>query len=79
MNLIRVKTEFLPSFTCVHTTIWMFHMTTYKMHREKNRLELPHAVLNKSWDQYPMKMLLHVYSPLTNISSKGYLIPKPFS
>ena len=36
------KTRFLPSYSCVHTTIWMLTkwMDTNKMHREKARWEL---------------------------------------
>ena len=32
--------EILSSCSCVHTTIWMPHMDTNKMHREKGRWEL---------------------------------------
>ena len=33
--------KFLPSCSCVHTTIWMHHKNTNKMHGEKANWELP--------------------------------------
>ena len=34
------KMEFLPSSSCINTTIWMYPMDTNKMHREKVKWEL---------------------------------------
>ena len=34
------KMGFLPSLDYVHTTVWMPHEDTYKMHREKAGYEL---------------------------------------
>ena len=31
---------FLPSYGSVHTTVWMHHLGTYKIHREKAKWEL---------------------------------------
>ena len=34
------KTWFLPSVSCIHTTIWMHHIDVNKMHRAKAKREL---------------------------------------
>ena len=33
------KMGFLPSCSCVHTTVWMQHVDANKMHGEKNSVE----------------------------------------
>ena len=43
----RNKTEFLPSSSCINTTVWMQPMDSNKSHREKARWELRK---NITWD-----------------------------
>ena len=58
---------FLPSCCCVHTTIWMHHINTNKMHQNENFRRMQHTVLNKSWKLQPMKKQL--YSHVTHLNN----------
>ena len=62
--------RFLPSSSCVHTTIWMHHIDANKMNREKklnkNYTKILCAILNKSKKQDSTKQQLYSHqSPIS--------------
>ena len=66
------KTGFLPSYSCVHTTIWMYHKDAKKTDREnawRKQLKNARAILSKFWGQHPTKQ--HLYGHLTPISENN--------
>ena len=58
--------QFLPSSDSVNSTVWMHHMDGNKAYREKARIRMLQAILNKSWKQDSTKQQL--YSPLPPIT-----------
>ena len=62
----KKQTGFLPSCDCVSITVWMHHMDTHKMHKEKAWWELhkmQRAILKKSWKQQSTKQQLYGHLP----------------
>ena len=55
---------FHTSGGCVHTTLWMHHIDTDYVYREKACTGMLWATLSKSWKQHPTKQQLY-----------GYLLP----
>ena len=60
----KIECNFLPSSSCVSSTIWMHYMDADKAYWGKARQELhKNAMLNESWKQHPMKQQLYSHLP----------------